>query len=125
MVISITGTKHRAAITTTTRTQSSRACCSASDRASNVIRAAWVKGMALLAATALIFAGCDRDDQQIKVYRVSKAPLESTPPPSDATMPTNASSPAADSLAAPPTSERPQIKWDVPAEWTSAPASAM
>ena len=55
----------------------------------------------------------------------AQPPLESTPPPSDATMPTNASSPAADSLGPPPTSERPQIKWDVPAEWTSAPASAM
>ena len=88
------------------------------------MRAGWIKGKTLLAATVLVVAGCDRDDQQIKVYRVSKAPLEFTPPPTDATMPTNASSPSADAVA-PPTSEKPQIKWDVPAEWTSMPASAM
>lgn len=83
-----------------------------------------MNGKTLLAAALLIFAACERDDQQIKVYRVSKAPLESTPPPSDAAMPTNASSPSADAMS-PPSAEKPQIKWDVPAGWTSAPASAM
>ena len=78
-----------------------------------------------MALGAALFSACDRDDQQIKVYRVSKAPLESTPPPLDATMPTNASSPTADAVAAPPSSDKPQIQWDVPAEWSSAPASAM
>lgn len=91
------------------------------------MRAAAFRGIALLVATgAALFSACDRDDQQIKVYRVSKAPLESTPPPLDATMPTNASSPAADAMtASPPSSEKVQIKWDVPAGWTSVPASAM
>jgi hypothetical protein len=74
-------------------------------------------------AVAMLSA-CDRGDQQIKVYRIAKAPLESTPPP-EATMPTNASSPAADAMVAPPSSEKPQIHWDVPPSWSSASASAM
>lgn len=90
------------------------------------MRAMTVRGtFLLLALGAMFLSACERDDQQIKVYRVSKAPLESTPPPPDTTMPTNASSPAADAMTAPPSSEKPQIKWDVPAGWTSVPASAM
>src|SRR4051794_14209768 len=88
-----------------------------------------LSGFTVLTAV-LLFCSCDRDDQQIKVYRVSKAPLESPPPPLDpgmqpnAQMPTNASSPTAD--AAPPSvAEKPQIKWDVPADWSSVPPSAM
>ena len=46
-----------------------------------------------VAVAALLLGACDRSDQQIKVYRIAKAPLESTPPP-DASMPTNASSPS-------------------------------
>jgi hypothetical protein len=72
----------------------------------------------------MLLGGCDRDDQQIKVYRVAKAPLESTPPP-DATMPTNASSPNAEAPAAPSSSEKPQIQWDVPPGWSPTAASAM
>jgi hypothetical protein len=82
-----------------------------------------MKGV-VVAIVAAVLSACDRSDQQIKVYRIAKAPLESTPPP-DATMPTNASSPAADAMAAPPSSEKPQIQWDVPPGWSSAPASAM
>jgi len=78
--------------------------------------------MAIVAT--ILLGACDRDDQQVKVYRVAKATLESTPPP-DATMPTNASSPNADAPAAPPSSEKPQIQWDVPPGWSSSPASAM
>lgn len=77
-----------------------------------------------VAIVAAILSACDRNDQQIKVYRVAKAPLESTPPP-DANLPTNVSSPAADAPVPPPSSEKPQIKWDVPSTWSSAPASAM
>jgi hypothetical protein len=44
-------------------------------------------------ATLAVLCGCDRDDQQIKVYKVAKAPLE-TAPPSEPAMPTNASSPS-------------------------------
>ncbi|MEY2512339.1 MAG: hypothetical protein QOE26_3102 [Verrucomicrobiota bacterium] len=82
-----------------------------------------MKGAAVAIIAAMLCA-CDRGDQQIKVYRIAKAPLESTPPP-EATMPTNASSPAADAMVAPPSSEKPQIQWDVPSGWSSAPASAM
>jgi hypothetical protein len=68
---------------------------------------------------------CDRSDQQIKVYRVAKAPLEETPPPPETSMPTNVSSPSADAGAVPPSSEKPQIKWEVPPGWSAAPASTM
>jgi hypothetical protein len=40
-------------------------------------------------------------------------------------MPTNASSPTADASGPPSSSEKPQIQWDVPTGWSSAPASAM
>ncbi|HMJ05082.1 MAG TPA: hypothetical protein VK474_02390 [Chthoniobacterales bacterium] len=90
------------------------------------------KGLLLLALCAgLLFNGCDRNDQQIKVYRVSKAPLESTPPPMDsnlppnASMPTNASSPSTPAVAPPQSPDTPQIQWDVPPEWSSVPPSAM
>jgi hypothetical protein len=85
-----------------------------------------MKGAAVSVAilAAMLLGACDRDDQQIKVYRVAKAPLESTPPP-DATMPTNASSPNSDAPAPPPSSEKPQIQWDVPSGWAPAAASAM
>lgn len=85
-----------------------------------------MKGPALSVAVfaAMLLGACDRDDQQIKVYRIAKAPLESTPPP-DATMPTNASSPNADAQAAPPSAEKPHIQWEVPPGWSSTPASAM
>lgn len=42
---------------------------------------------------AILLCGCDRSEQQIKVYRVAKAPLDATPS-ADAAMPTNASSPS-------------------------------
>ena len=96
------------------------------------MRGSGLKGMMLLALFAgLLSSGCERDDQQIKVYRVSKAPLESTPPPMEsnlppnASMPTNASSPSTNAVAPPQSGDKPQIKWDVPADWTSVPPSAM
>ena len=96
------------------------------------MRALTIRGLALLLAIGAAFlSACERDDQQIKVYRVSKAPLESTPPPMDMSMapnsqvPTNAPSPGTDGMAPPSSSDKPQIKWEVPAGWTSVPASAM
>lgn len=92
------------------------------------------KGIMLLALCAGLFlGGCDRNDQQIKVYRVSKAPLESTPPPVEsnlppnASMPANVSSPSTNAAAVPPpqSAEKPEIKWEVPPEWSSVPPSAM
>ena len=71
-------------------------------------------------ATLLALCGCDRDDQQIKVYRVAKAPLESTPPPDTSSMmPTNAPSPSA---LAPPGSSNVA---DVPKNWEPQTLSQM
>lgn len=70
---------------------------------------------------ALLLCACDRDDQQIKVYRVAKAPLESTPPPDASMMPTNASSPAAASLNAPSSTTTAEI----PKNWEAQPLSQM
>jgi hypothetical protein len=82
-----------------------------------------MKGASVVVVAALILlCGCDRDDQQIKVYRVAKAPLETTPPP-EAAMPTNASSPStlsasAPSLLTPTTAEAPK-------NWEPQPLSQM
>jgi hypothetical protein len=75
---------------------------------------------AILTAAALL-CGCDRDDQQIKVYRIAKAPLESTPPPETSVMPTNASSPSATSLTAPDST----LTAEVPKSWEAQPLSQM
>jgi hypothetical protein len=77
-----------------------------------------------LLAVALCLVACDRNDQQIKVYRVAKAPLETAPSP-DMAMPTNASSPATDSGKAPVRSENPIIKWEVPSGWSPTAPSSM
>lgn len=77
--------------------------------------------LAAIAATTLLFSSCERDDQQIKVYRVSKAPLESPPPADSSMMPTNASSPAASSLTAPASSATAEI----PKNWEPQPLSQM
>ena len=75
----------------------------------------------ILISVVLALWGCERDDQQIKVYRIAKAPLESTPPPDTSTMPTNASSPSASSLTAPGASNMA----DVPKNWEPQPLSQM
>src|SRR5438270_13040011 len=67
-------------------------------------------------ATAIALGACERKDEQIKVYRVAKAPLESTPAP-EALMPTNASSPSALSTAAPTAM--------TPPNWEPQPQSQM
>ena len=77
--------------------------------------------VAIIAALALL-CGCDRDDQQIKVYRVAKAPLESTPPPESA-MPTNASSPSALSANAPGLTTTTTA--EAPKNWEPQPLSQM
>jgi hypothetical protein len=71
-------------------------------------------------AVALFLCACDRSDQQIKVYRLAKAPLESTPSP-DAVMPTNASSPSSRPEAAPIT----PITAAIPPDWEPQPLSQM
>lgn len=71
-------------------------------------------------AVAMFLSACDRNDQQIKVYRVAKAPLDATPS-AEAAMPTNASSPS--SLTSPtlvaPTNAT------TPPNWESQPPSQM
>lgn len=73
-----------------------------------------------VAVAAMLLGACDRNDQQIKVYRIAKAPLESTPPP-ETSMPTNASSPSALSTAAPNT----VTAAVVPPNWEAQPLSQM
>jgi hypothetical protein len=89
------------------------------------MRVVGTKGAAVSAIIVVMLVGaCDRNDQQIKVYRIAKAPLETTPPP-DAAMPTNVSSPSTDPGTPPPSSEKPKIKWDVPEGWSPAAMSPM
>src|ERR1041385_9238269 len=75
----------------------------------------------VIIVATLGLCGCERDDQQIKVYRIAKAPLESTPPPDTSMMPTNASSPSASSMTAPGTSN----VADIPKNWEPQPLSQM
>jgi hypothetical protein len=70
-----------------------------------------------LGAVAILFVACDRSEQQIKVYRVSKAPLEATPS-TDAAMPTNASVPSFLPLSAP-------MAAIIPSNWEPQPLSQM
>jgi hypothetical protein len=82
-----------------------------------------MKGVSVTIVAALaLLCGCDRDDQQIKVYRVAKAPLESTPPP-EAAMPTNASSPSALSASAPGLTTTTAA--EAPKNWEPQPLSQM
>jgi hypothetical protein len=62
-----------------------------------------------LSASVIFIAACDRSDQQIRVYRLVKAPLES---------------PMAEK-AAPPASATPQIKWKLPDGWVEGSPSTM
>jgi hypothetical protein len=68
----------------------------------------------------MFLCACDRSDQQIKVYRVSKAPLDATSS-SDETMPTNASFPSSLPLTAPLT----PMTAIVPPNWEPQPPSQM
>jgi hypothetical protein len=68
----------------------------------------------------MFLCACDRSDQQIKVYRVAKAPLEATTS-ADAAMPTNASSPSSLSTATPGTT----MAGIVPPNWEPQPLSQM
>ena len=83
------------------------------------MKGTWVP-VAVFTAAAML-CGCDRDEQQIKVYRIAKAPLESTPAPQSSMMPTNASSPSAASITAPGST----LTADVPKNWEAQPLSQM
>jgi hypothetical protein len=62
-------------------------------------------------ALMLVMLGCDRTDQQIKVYRLVKAPVESAPAEQTA--------PAASTAAGP------QIRWELPEGWAPGAQSSM
>jgi hypothetical protein len=62
-----------------------------------------------LGGVVILISACDRNDQQIKVYRLVKAPSES---------------PIAEK-AAPINSATPQIKWELPSGWGEGPPSTM
>jgi len=73
-----------------------------------------------LVIAAMLLSACDRSDQQIKVYRVAKAPLEAAPP-ADATLPTNASSPSSVSGAGPSA----PMTATIPSNWETQALSQM
>jgi hypothetical protein len=64
-----------------------------------------------LGALVTLTPACDRSDQQIKVYRLVKAPVESAP--------LEQAAPASSSPA------RPQIKWELPDGWGEGLPSTM
>ena len=68
--------------------------------------------------TVLLIASCEKESN-IKVYRVSKAPLEDSASNGSDSMPTKlAAMSALDSTA-------PSIKWKTPGGWTEVPPSSM
>jgi hypothetical protein len=77
--------------------------------------------LAFLGALVILMPACDRSDQQIKVYRVSKASLEESAPQKENAMPTNAGSPAAPHGMPPVTSTAPTT----PPNWEPQPLSQM
>lgn len=84
--------------------------------------------LAYLSLLVVALVACKRDSE-IKVYRVSKAPLEEPGPDQQMAIPANAPSPSmpADIGAGVATrdSSAPKIKWTKPESWTEVPPSAM
>jgi len=72
--------------------------------------------------------GCD-NKSEIKVYRVSKAPLEEESPQQQNAMPANAPSPSMPGGMGSGMTTRdasaPQLKWTKPEGWNEVPASSM
>jgi hypothetical protein len=88
-----------------------------------------MKVRALICSVALLWLlGCD-NKSEIKVYRVSKAPLEESGPAQQNAMPANAPSPSMPGGLAPAMSSRDsaasQIKWKMPDGWNEVPPSSM
>ena len=81
-----------------------------------------------LGLSLLALAACKRESE-IKVYRVSKAPLEEPGPEQQSAMPANAPSPSMPGgMAAAATtrdSTAPQLKWEIPKGWNQVPPSSM
>jgi hypothetical protein len=83
----------------------------------------------LAAYLSLVVAltGCERHSE-IKVYRVSKAPLEESGDATNAAMPANAPSPSMPGgmgSANPSRDAAAQIKWAKPESWNEVPPSSM
>ena len=82
-------------------------------------------------AVALVALGACKRESEIKVYRVSKAPLEEPEPTQLNAMPANAPSPSmpdgmgASSQMPARDSAAPQIKWEIPQGWKQVPPSSM
>jgi hypothetical protein len=72
-------------------------------------------------AIVILASACGRSDQEIKVYRVSKAPLEESAPAQQNAMPTNAASPARPAGMAPVAS----TTVSTPPNWEPQPLSEM
>jgi len=69
----------------------------------------WLAKLSALGVFVMLVIACDRSDQQIKVYRLAKAPLESPIAEKGATV----------------ASAAPQINWELPDGWGKGSASAM
>ena len=84
--------------------------------------------VALLGCVVATLIACEKNSE-IKVYRVSKAPLEEAGPDQQAAMPANAPSPSMPGGmgASMPTrdSSASKIKWTKPETWAEVPPSAM
>ncbi len=84
--------------------------------------------VAVIGLAVVSLVACD-NKSEIKVYRVSKAPLEEAGPDQQSAMPANAPSPSmpggmgATAAARNPTGSK--IKWAKPETWTDVPPSAM
>jgi hypothetical protein len=84
--------------------------------------------VAVIGLAVVSLVACD-NKSEIKVYRVSKAPLEEAGPDQQSAMPANAPSPSmpggmgAGIAARNPTGAK--IKWAKPETWTDVPPSAM
>ena len=84
--------------------------------------------LAYLSILVISLAAC-RQENEIKVYRVSKAPLEESAPDQQNAMPANAPSPSMPGGMASGMARRdegaPQLKWTKPETWSEVPPSAM
>ena len=74
-----------------------------------------------IGALVILMTACDRSDQQIKVYRVSKAPLEESATQQQEAMPTNTAAPRMPSSLAPTAA----TAVTTPPNWEPQPLSQM
>ena len=84
------------------------------------MRSAGPRAASISLAAFLCLGGCDKADDQIKVYRVAKAPVE-TASSADSAMPTNASSPS----SLPVTAALSPTQGVTPPNWEPQPPSQM